>query len=185
MKRNREVLIVISIVIIMVVIFYSNNKVKNMPKSVKKYDELMLNDLENNYPQSPYEVIELNNEILTYIFSEDSTNEEIKSLIELQRKLFANTLLELNDVNSQLKDIMKTVDFNKENKIKIADTKINPPEHDENNYSVCNVKVHYYMTRGDDIDRQYTLIYEQGDKWKIYRWEDIQQSSSEVTNESK
>lgn len=181
MKRNRNVLIVISIAIIIIVIFYTNNKVKNMPKSVSKYDELMLYDLENDYPESPYEVVELNNEILKYLFSGETKQAEIEPLVKLQRNLFAQTLLDLNDIDNQLEEIKKIVDFNAENKIKISNVKVNPAEHDATNYSVCTVKAHYYMTRGEDIDRKYTLINEHNKKWKIYRWEDTQQTSSEET----
>lgn len=180
MKRNNNTLIVISIVIIIIVVFYTNNRVRNMPKSVNKYDELMLYDLENDYPESPYEVIELNNEILKCIFSGEIEQQEAESLIKLQRNLFAQTLLDLNDIETQLEEIKKLIDFNKENKIKISNVKTNPAEHDATNYSVCNIKAHYYMTRGEDIDRKYTLI-KDGDRWKIYRWEDTQQNSSEQT----
>lgn len=185
MKKNAKILIVGTVILMIVLIFYTNNKVKDNPKPVSKYDELMLIDLENEYPDNPSDIIKLNNEIIKYLYSRDITEDEIESLITLQRQLFATTFLELNPINTQIEQLKEQIKVYKKNKLQVSDTKISPPEYNTNNYAVCIIKSLYYMTKGNDIYRTYTLIKEHDKAWKIYSWEDSTDSFISVEDLNK
>lgn len=172
MKKNSRGLILIAIMIMIVVIFYTNNTIKNMPKPVNDYDELMMYDFDNDYPEDVTGVIDLNNKIMEYLYGDEITKDQIEPLVNLQRNLFANTLLELNPIETQVNEISKQIEAYQQNKIKLSSTKLYSTEYDSKSSSICIVKMLYYMTKGDDIYRTYTLIKDETKKWKIYTWND-------------
>ncbi len=173
MKSNNKKLILISAMIMIVAIFYTTttNRVKNSSKPIKKYDELMLYDFKNNYPTNAYDVIQANSEILKYLYGDEIKEAEVDSLITLQRNLFANKLLELNEQSDQIKTVKEEIKDNRENKVKIIDVVNHTQEYNGDNYSICTINSLQYMTKGGSIYRTYTLIKEKN-HWKIFNWKD-------------
>lgn len=184
MKKNAKIFLIICFIIIAVAVFYTNNRIKNTPKPVSKFDEIMLYDFENEYPQTPEELISLNDKIITYIYSENILDEEIEPLLNIQKNLFAKTLIDLNNENEQLESTKEQIKSNKDNKLWIVNTKLSPTQYSENSKSICTINVLYYMSRGSNIERNYTLIKEENKNWKIFRWEDIQKDVTTTTEEN-
>lgn len=181
MKKNNSMFVIISIIIVIGIIFYTNGKLKNMAPTINGYDKLMLNDFDKNYPQSPSELISENSEIIKYLYSDNVLENEVEGLVVLQRKLFAKTLLDLNNQDAQIKALSAKVIVNKENKVKISDIEIYPPEYPEDkNNSICIIKAKHYMTKGGNIYRTYTVIKENDQYWKIFNWLDSLESFATV-----
>lgn len=172
MKNNSRIFVWITFIFMVVIVFYTNSHIQNEPDVVNKYDELMLYDFENSYPSSPYDVIEANNNILKYLYSSEISDDEIEPLIKLQRKLFAETFIELNPENVEIENMKEEIKTNQENKVSISDIKTNSTEYDDNTNKVCIIKVLYYMSTSVNTYRTYTLIKEYNTSWKIYGWED-------------
>lgn len=172
MKNNSRIFVAFTLIIMIIILVYTNNHIQNEPNVLKKYDELMLYNFENNYPSSPYEVIEANNNILKYLYSSEVIEDEIENLVKLQRKLFAETFIDLNSEDIQIENITEEIKTNQKNKVSISDIKTNSTEYDVDTNSVCIIKVLYYMTNSVNTYRTYTLIKEYRTSWKIYGWED-------------
>ena len=172
MKKNYTSIVILAVMVIAVCIIYTSSSVKNTPNSVTVYERIMQNDFETNYPSSPNQVIEKNDEIVSYLYSLEIKEEEISKVIHLQRQLFAKELLEANEEVMQIAGIKQEINSNAKEEIRIVKIESEVPLYDDNDTSVCTVKQTIYFTKNGKITRDYTLVKDDSGKWKIFNWKD-------------
>ena len=172
MKKNYTLVVILVVAVIAVSIFYTSSSVKNTPDSVTAYEKLMQNDFDVNYPSSPNQVIEKNDEIVSYLYSLEIKEEEIDDVVHLQRQLFANELLNINEEVMQIAGIKQEINNNAKEEIKIVKIDSEVPLYDDNDTSVCTVKQTIYFTKNGKITRDYTLVKDSNGNWKIFSWKD-------------
>lgn len=172
MKKNYTLVVIIVVLVIAAAIVYTSSTVKNTPASVTEYEKLMQNDFDTDYPASPNQLIAKNDEIVSYLYSLDIKDEEVASIIHLQRKLFGKELLEANDEVMQIEGVKQEIKSNKSEKLEIIKIDSEVPLYDDNDTSMCTVRQTIYFTKNGKITRDYTLVKDSDGKWKIFNWKD-------------
>ncbi len=148
--------------------FLGNTQVQATPKP----DTLAEIDLVNSYPDNPLKVMGINNTIMLYIYSGGATDEDIQRAITLQRMLFADELLAMNDQDSQLILTKNQLNDMEKRGSKLLEIGLKPPEFDDEDPDMCTVRISQYMAGNVQSDVDYTLV-KRDDKWRIFRWDQV------------
>lgn len=85
-----------------------NNRMKRVEEDVEKItpvQELLIQNLETNYPNTPKEVVKLYSEITRCFYSEEYTEEELLKLAQMSRQLFDDELVANQDEDSYLRSL--------------------------------------------------------------------------------
>ena len=98
-KISYVVLAVVCTAVVVGLFYYFSNQrrtsVENMTE-LTEVQKLITEDMDDNYPVRPREVIKLYNRIITCFYSETYTDEELEQLGDMARKLFDEELLANN-----------------------------------------------------------------------------------------
>ncbi len=134
----------------------------------KKFEAIISRNLDLDYPNSYVDLMTYYNQIVEYLYSGVATNEEIATLIGIQRKLYAEEILMLNTYDEQLAHAIEEISNFTSNGNKIFQTEIELIEiyetSEENN--IVEMRVLYRVTRPPNTDMKYYLIKEDN-LWKI------------------
>lgn len=85
-----------------------NNRMKRVEEDVERItpvQELLIQNLETNYPNTPKEVVKLYSEITRCFYSEEYTEEELLKLAQMSRQLFDDELVANQDEDSYLRSL--------------------------------------------------------------------------------
>ena len=85
------------LIMVFVVLTYYNSLQKRFPDSKKKKETIdvimdIKEHLENDYPDNPIHIAEVNNEIINIIYGKPLTDEEKSLAIDTQRMLYSDEL---------------------------------------------------------------------------------------------
>jgi hypothetical protein len=141
-------------------------------------NELLVRDIENNYPDSPRKVIEYYSDIMICFYETGTDSDTVDKLAERSRLLFDTDLLENNPEGIFYENIKNQVEAFHNEHIKItlytmgAESDVKYAEVEKNEYATVTVK--YYL-RDDGGTSIYTyidfLLRRDIDKrWKILGW---------------
>lgn len=112
-KKFFNVKNIIAVLVIMAIVvgFYEYTAKKSDATQVsgKEYDVLVNKDLEYAYPETPGEVVKLYARMVKCMYSGDLSDKELKKLMEKQRLLLADSLLENNPLDEQLERLKEDV----------------------------------------------------------------------------
>ena len=89
-----------------------NNRIKQVEDDVKKItpvQELLVQDLSTNYPNTPKEVVKLYSEITRCFYGEEYTEEELVKLAKMSRELFDDELVANQDEDSYIRSLRAEV----------------------------------------------------------------------------
>lgn len=158
--------------------FVVSNRKPEMSLGSKKIDiqselEKYNNIINKNYPETPKELIELNNKLMSYLYSKDMQEKYADFYVETIRNLYDKELLVLNFKEDQVNFVLIELEQNAEKNIRLLGSEIEEVTvlDDE-----AMVKVTHYLNT-NDITRVYKLIRATGE-WKIVSWEDLKQNST-------
>lgn len=130
--------------------------------------------LEQDYPETPKEVVEIYNKLMGLLYSSSMKDQYITTYVEIVRELYSKELLELNTQEAQEMGIKLSREEQIDSPLIIIGSEVQEVIRVKENDSIkeddVQVEVTYYMNSGD-INRTYHLIKED-DKWKINSWED-------------
>ena len=110
---------VIAIVIMAALIggyyFYLSNKQEAREETkISEVQDVILKDLDKNYPPTPKEVVRYYSELSKCLHNEEYSTEEFEQMVDKMRALFDEELLEINpreqhmmDLNSEVEDYRK------------------------------------------------------------------------------
>ena len=93
---------------VLVYFYVINNRMKRVEEDVEKItpvQELLIQNLETNYPNTPKEVVKLYSEITRCFYSEEYTEEELLKLAQMSRQLFDDELVANQDEDSYLRSL--------------------------------------------------------------------------------
>lgn len=180
---------VICIALIVGYYYYLSHKDKKDVETDTKVGavaEVLLEDLDKNYPPTPREVVKFYNQILTCFYNEDYDDDQLEALGEQARKLMDTELLNNNPKEIYLSSLKKEVEEYKEKGQTLADTTVSSSN--EIDYKTVDgrecafVTASYFIKEGNSYNRTYQeyVLRKDGDKnWKIVGYQLVKGDSAD------
>ncbi|OOB77621.1 MAG: hypothetical protein BEN19_01840 [Epulopiscium sp. Nuni2H_MBin003] len=177
--------IVIMIAVVVIYTFSIRAKFADIDESnEKKYlysltarDEIE-EQLINNYPDSPEEVVNIYSEIFRHIYSEVAKPDSIIESVHLLRLLYAEELINLNPIEEQIDNVLEEVELYQDKGNYIIGSTIDKVVYQQNNTVVITVT---HTLIHQSIEKEYTLIQQDG-KWVIYNLRDKESANEGVSD---
>lgn len=179
MKKVLKIVIISVLCIGLIVGYYyylSHKDKKDVENSteVGAVEEVLIRDLEKDYPPTPREVVKFYNRILTCFYNEEFDENQFEGLADQARFLMDEELLEKNPRDSYLLQLEKEVNGYKENGQKLGETTVD----DSSDIVFKKVKgkecafvtASYFVREGNSYSRtyeEYVLRKDDKDQWKI------------------
>lgn len=181
-KITAQATIVFVILIIAVVGYYCYlvNHYDNVAaeKTLTAVENVLLRDLENNYPPTPKEVIRYYNEIVKCFYNEECADEEIEELGRKARELYDQELLDHNPWDTYILRLQAEIQDFRNNNRKISSISLasstDVDEFTEDGYQFARIRCGYNILQGKDgaYSMEVYLLRKDADgHWKIYGWE--------------
>lgn len=186
------IILIILVLLIVGYYFYLSNR-NTEPKeddvAISQAQELLLRDMDRNYPPTPKEVVKYYFEITKCLYNEKLSQEEVEKLALRLAEMFDEELA-ANQVEEEYFENLKT-------EIKAFQT-----SNMILNYSTSSsIDVDYFEQNGKECARLYGTFYLQVDKtmksmdevfilrkddkghWKLYGWETVKEEETQITEE--
>lgn len=181
-RLTTQATIVCVILILAVVGYYcylvnrSNNAAAE--KALTATENVLLRDLENNYPPTPKEVIRYYNDIMKCFYNEECSVEEIEALGRKARELYDQELLDHNAWDTYILNLQAEIHNFRENNRKITNISLasstDVDEFTKNGYKFAKIRCGYNILQGRESTstiQVYLLRKDENGHWKIYGWE--------------
>lgn len=181
-KMTTQVTIVVMILIIIVVGYYcylvNRSNRADAEKALTVVENVLLRDLEHNYPPTPKEVIRYYNDILKCFYNEECSPEEIEALALKVRGLYDQELLDHNEWSTYIFNLEAEIqDFQNQNR-KISNISLasstDVDEFTQDGYRFAKIRCGYNILQGRESSSSvhvYLLRKDKDGHWKIYGWE--------------
>lgn len=184
-KKNVKTSIVILLMVVagIAYYYYLSNRTPSVDATQQAVDnqelgDLLSRDVDNNYPQSPKEVIKLYMRIAKQYYGNNISEDQIDTLGKQARRLFDDELKSKQSEDEFLKALKQEIaDYNNQNRY-ISDYKIESSS--DVKYKTLNNKkyassIHiFYIRQSDNLIYSYTrftLRQDNDGRWKILYWE--------------
>lgn len=134
MGKKWKTVIIVAIMVALVVgyYFYLSNKTKTEEETVvTQVQEVLLRNMENNYPPTPKEVVKYYSEIMKCLYNETYTDEQLEEMLDKMMKLYDEELLEKNPRENLLTGLKEAI-----------------ADYSENNYTI----VSYTPSNSTDVE---------------------------------
>lgn len=181
-KFTTQTTIVVMVLIVAVVGYYcylvnrSNRQVEE--RTLTTVENILLRDLENNYPPTPKEVIRYYNDIIKCFYNEECSQEQLEELALKARGLYDQELLDHNAWDTYIFNLEAEIQDFKNNNRKISNISLaastDVDEFTKNGYKFAKIRCGYNILQGRDASStvQVYLLRKDGDgHWKIYGWD--------------
>ena len=182
MKKYRTFIIIMILIAIGVAYYYylaSKDKTveKGADTEISEVSKLVNKDLENSFPATPREVVELYSRMLTCFYGEKYSDEEFEKLASQSRLLFDEELNSQNPYEDYIKNLESEIKQYKEEKKKISTYIIEKSGDIEyktfQSHFYAKVECVYYI-KGEGVTSRtletYTLRKDETGKWRILYW---------------
>ena len=192
-KNNsiKGVLVMVVLALGVLAYFYViNNRIKQVEKDVEKItavQELLVRDLNSNYPATPKEVVKMYSEITRCFYGEEYTEEELVKLAKMSRQLFDDELVANQDEDSYLRSLRSEIVLYKQQKRLISSYSI-ASSADVEYYNFQDAEwaqliAMYSVKTGGTVEpskERYLLKKDSNGHWKIYgfRLEELENNNS-------
>lgn len=179
MKLNPKMILVAVIFVALIVgyYWYLSSRLDNNAESksdLTAVQKVITNDLEQNYPKTPREVLKTYNEIQTCFYNEEYSEEELEEMVEKARLLLDDALLEKNPMDSYLASLKADVATYRQEEKKISnitiDSSNNVRRESVGDEDFAYINCVYYVREGSSyeaIPETYLLHKDPEGKWKI------------------
>ncbi|MDE6675737.1 MAG: hypothetical protein K2K19_13185, partial [Acetatifactor sp.] len=162
----------------------------NAEKALTAVENVLLRDLEHNYPPTPKEVIRYYNDILKCFYNEQCSQEEIEALARKARGLYDQELLDHNEWSTYIFNLEAEIqDFQNLNRrisnISLASS-TDVDEFTQDGYKFAKIRCGYNILQGKESSSSvhvYLLRKDEDGHWKIYGWE-LAENLDENTQEN-
>ncbi len=186
--RKPVILTLTALAVIALFYFCARRQIDNNEKisAENEITKLINRDLELNYPSTPKSVVSLYSDIISVLYKEDCTEDQIELLAKQARGLFDEELLQLNEYEGYMDRLKIELELYEN-----ADRYISGYEV-ESGYNIeyfkikqdsyARIAVKYYVREGKNlisIYEEYTLREDEDGNWKILYWELADASSME------
>lgn len=174
-------ILVLLIAIVIGYYFYLSNREvekKEMDVTVSLYDEVMMRDLEKNYPPTPKEVIKYYSLITQCFYNQDLSKEQLASLAEKSMALYDEELSANNTKDDYIVNLEGDIaDFAGKN-IKISTYSVSASTDVEyftdDGYEWAKLYCMYSMRQGSEmfgVQEAFLLRKDDAGHYKIYGWQ--------------
>ena len=183
MKKYITLIIVLVLIALGIVYYYyistTDNKIENKSpdSSASEVEKIINKNLDDSYPATPREVVDLFSRILTCYYGEKYSDSELEALVSQSRKLFDEELLNANPLDTYLENLKEDINDYKKNKRSISTYMVEESADIEyktfQSHYYANVDTVYYVKGKDGTERTfetYTLRKDSNGKWKILYW---------------
>ena len=181
-KFTTQTAIIVMVLIVAVVGYYcylvnrSNRSAQeNTPTTV---ENVLLRDLENNYPPTPKEVSRYYNDIVKCFYNEGCSQEELQELARKARGLYDQELLDHNEWDTYIFNLEAEIQDFKNNNRKISNISLaastDVDEFTQDGFRFAKIRCGYNILQGRKSSStvQVYLLRRDGDgHWKIYGWD--------------
>lgn len=185
MKRSRLIItIVIGIIVTVAVLggfFYASNKKREAKEEmvrVTAVQNVLMRDLEKNYPPTPKEVLRYFCEITKCFYNEQYTEEELDMLAVKIQELYDVELVENKTQEDYLKDLRTDIADMRNSNSTISGYEISPSTDVdyfvEREYSCARMYCTFRIKQGANTVssmEQFVLRQDEDGHWKILGWE--------------
>ena len=183
-KKTVKVVIVVAIMCILVIGYYAYLSEKTARdkrnKTLTEKQQLLTQDLDNEYPHSPRDVVQMFSKMTSCVYNERLENEDLENMVAQMRKMYAQALV--TDANNtqekqvaKLKEEMEQYEAND----KITNyvlSEVSQVEYDTVEGQECALVDAVYTVRQGNkypkVARSYVLVKEENDRWKILGWKE-------------
>jgi len=169
-------IVFIAIVVLIGFYFYSSGKDESIDdeENVTVVQEVLLRNLDTNYPPSPKEVVRYYCEI-SQLFYEDISEEDLVNLAKRSRELFDEELLNQQTDEEYLESLREEIAYFKEKGMTISSFALSPSvdvEYSEvNGYSNASLYCIFSLREETSIvvtEELFILREDEDNHWKIY-----------------
>ena len=184
MKKVTPKLVIVVIVLLVVLVGYyaylaNKEKAAKEEAAMTAVQEVLLRDMQYDYPATPKEVVKYYNAILKCFYNEECTNGDIEALGQRARELYDAELLEANELGPYMIRLREDIEDYKANDRKIANFAVSASTNvdffEEDGFSFARLMCTYNITESDksNFTRQVFLLRkDEENHWKIYGWQD-------------
>lgn len=190
-------LVAISVVVVLTYVGFEKKQTEKVLQSeekqeTSKIDNIILKDLENEYPASVREVVKYYYKVLQAMFNGEATDKQVVQLIDKERTLFDKELLKKNEYSEFVKGRNAEIKQYKKGGVKLLKFVIQ--DNDEVKYwqnnkaEMASIKAHIYMTGKKaykDIYQEYVLRKDSKGRWKILSWSNTSDKDTEEDKKDK
>ncbi len=132
------------------------------------YNEVTSQDLVQDYPESPEDVMRFYDKTIYLLYNNKITDDNLlKMVLSKQRGLYDNELLELNPFEEQFSKLLISIDELNRQKVSIKSISHVSYEYDEKNPEVCMVNTVQYLQGEENLFIVFILRKDEDNKWRI------------------
>ena len=184
-KGTKGMLILIVLVCAVIGYYYyvSNKSASNTGEEqnvkITAVQNVLLRNLEIDYPPTPKEVVKYFAEITKCFYSENYTDEELEQLAVKIQQIYADELVAAKDQETYLADLKAEIkNFKAEKRVitgYYTSSSTDVEEFTEDGYEWARLYVTFYITKGKNVNeksREKILLRKDAEgHWKIYGWD--------------
>ena len=177
------ILIVLVCAVIGYYYYVSNKSASNTGEEqnvkITAVQNVLLRNLEIDYPPTPKEVVKYFAEITKCFYSENYTDEELEQLAVKIQQIYDDELVAAKDQETYLADLKAEIkDFKAEKRVitgYYTSSSTDVEEFTEDGYEWARLYVTFYITKGKNVSeksREKILLRKDAEgHWKIYGWD--------------
>ena len=181
-KFTTQTIIVVMVLIVAVVGYYcylvNRSNRQTQERTLTTVENILLRDLENNYPPTPKEVIRYYNDLIKCFYNEDCSQEQLEELARKARGLYDQELLDHNEWDTYIFNLEAEIQDFKNNNRKISNISLaastDVDEFTQDGFKFAKIRCGYTILQGRESSStvQVYLLRRDGDgHWKIYGWD--------------
>ena len=192
-KSQKNVVAVAVLALMVLALFYVvNNRIEpkeETAKPISAVQELLIINLDTNYPNTPKEVVKMYSEITRCFYSEQFSDEELEELAKMSRQLFDDELAANQSSESYLRSLKEEIASYKQMNRAISSYSISSSAdvkyYDYLGDEWAQLIAMYSIRTGSKIEpskERYLLRKDATGHWKIYgfRLEELEQTGISV-----
>ena len=185
MKKGQVRTLVIGCILVVLVIgFYyylSNRNVSNQTEdegTITKTQQVLLRNLDTNYPPSPKEVVKYFCDISQCFYNEENTDEDVEKLAVQIQKLYDEELIANQTQEEYIQNLISDIAHMKKNNMVISSYSTSASTDVEyftkDGYEWARLYCNFSIRQGTTLrssNERFLLRKDADDHWKIYGWE--------------
>ena len=188
-QGTKGLIIVIILILIVVGYYYylSNRPVEETEEvTISEAQDLLLRDLDRNYPPSPKEVLKYFFEITTCLYNEKLSEEDVNALALKVQELFDDELIANNPQEEYLTELKSEIaSFQTSNSqilIYSTSSSVDVDYFEEDGCSFARIYGTYYLQVQKNLkslEEVFLLRKDEEGHWKLYGWQPIENNGGE------
>lgn len=186
------IIVIVLIALIIGYYYHLSNREKPAEENIEisAADEILLQNLEKNYPPSPKEVVKFYLEVTKCMYNEKLTEEEVEKLGIRIQEIYDDELVQNKPQEEYLKDLKCEILAFQEGDCSIVNygtsSSTDVDYFSEDGYSFARLYGTFYMRVGkkmSSLEQIFLLRKDENGHWKIYGWQPVVEEQTEEKNE--